>query len=621
MKPVQYIKITVILLLGVSFFAQMTLGEEPDSMIPNDPLFPLQWYLHNTGQYGVMPGVDINAIKAWEITTGDPNIVVAVVGEGMDLDHPDLVNNLVPGWDFWDNDDSPYPGVAYNSAFETMTAGLIAGDGNNGIGVTGVTWDCKIMPVRIFNQISQWGAEGISDVNGAAAFRWAATQGADILVYGWLDKTAPEAVIRSALTDITRPGGIGRDGKGCLFVTEAHAPSAGYIYYGIYPETISVAYIDPCDHLWWPHDAGSRVDLVAPVGCPPELAGTSAIPMWATDITGSQGLNAYSNTDISLLDYSDKAWSPASLVGGVAALMLSVEPNLTSNEVRHYLFRSAHDLGEPGRDDIYGWGRVDARAALDMVLAKRCDLNNNWKVDMDDLLILIEYWETNEPSVDIAPAAKRDGFVDYQDIELMMQYWNTEIPEVGIAANWKLDEANGVTVSECINYKDGTLYSEPVWQPEGGMIDGALEFDGIDDYVSTPFILNPADGPFSVFVWVKGGVPGQVILSQIGNKNLLSADALEGNLMVCLNGGRGKELVSQTVVTDDNWHHVGLVWDGFRRTLYVDDVIAAKDSSIQSTLFGSINGFYIGAGKVKESGSFWTGLIDDVKVYNCAVYP
>ncbi|GAI23490.1 unnamed protein product, partial [marine sediment metagenome] len=53
------------------------------------------------------------------------------------------------------------------------------------------------------------------------------------------------------------------------------------------------------------------------------------------------------------------------------------------------------------------------------------------------------------------------------------------------------------------NDNDGTVYGDPAWQPEGGMVDGALQFDGIDDYVSTPFVLNPADGKFSVFVWIK----------------------------------------------------------------------------------------------------------------------
>ena len=64
--------------------------------LPNDEYFPLQWHLHNTGEFVGTPNVDINAPEAWEITTGDPNIVVAVLDTGVDSSHPDLVNNLVP---------------------------------------------------------------------------------------------------------------------------------------------------------------------------------------------------------------------------------------------------------------------------------------------------------------------------------------------------------------------------------------------------------------------------------------------------------------------------------------------------------------------------------------------
>ena len=122
--------------------------------------------------------------------------------------------------------------------------------------------------------------------------------------------------------------------------------------------------------------------------------------------------------------------SACPIAAGVAALILSIEPDLTNHEVRHFLERSAKDLGDTGRDDYYGWGRVDARAALDMVLAKRADLNDDWRVDLDDLVILIESWETNDVLADIAPATKRDGIVDDQDLELLMRYWQVEIPEM-----------------------------------------------------------------------------------------------------------------------------------------------------------------------------------------------
>ena len=78
-------------------------------------------------------------------------------------------------------------------------------------------------------------------------------------------------------------------------------------------------------------------------------------------------------------------------------------------------------------------------------------------------------------------------------------------------------------------------------------------------------------------------------------------------------------LLSETVITDGNWHRIGLVWDGSSRTLYVDDVAVAEDT--QSNLQGLENGLYIGTGKAMEPGSFWSGLIDDVRIYNRAVRP
>ena len=104
----------------------------------------------------------------------------------------------------------------------------------------------------------------------------------------------------------------------------------------------------------------------------------------------------------------------------------------------------------------------------------------------------------------------------------------------------------------------------PVWQPDGGMVAGALQFDGIDDYVSTDPVLNPADGAFSVYAWIKGGAPRQVVLSQTSGANWLSADPSEGKLMTNLSrplGGRTPPppLVSEFVITYGDWHRAGFV--------------------------------------------------------------
>ncbi len=172
---------------------------------------------------------------------------------------------------------------------------------------------------------------------------------------------------------------------------------------------------------------------------------------------------------------------------------------------------------------------------------------------------------------------------------------------------------------------DALVFGDAVWQPGGGHLDGALQLDGIDDYVSTPFVLNPADGKFSVFVWIKGGAPGQAVLSQIGGVNWLSANPLEGNLMTGLVPPSGRSpsppLVSEFMITNGNWHQIGFVWNGSYRTLYVDDVEVARDTKTWSGLIGSDGGLYVGAGKAMETGSFWLGLIDDVRIYNRAVRP
>ena len=168
---------------------------------------------------------------------------------------------------------------------------------------------------------------------------------------------------------------------------------------------------------------------------------------------------------------------------------------------------------------------------------------------------------------------------------------------------------------------DGTLAGDPLWQPTGGKLGGGLLLDGIDDYVTTECVRDPVDGPVSVFAWIKGGAPGQVIVSQTNGANWLMADPAQGLLMTELKGaGRlSRALCSQTTITDGAWHRVGLVWDGSHRILYVDDAEVTTDT--QSSLAGTYAGLHIGAGKALEPSSFFSGLIDDVRLYDRAIVP
>jgi hypothetical protein len=247
------------------------------------------------------------------------------------------------------------------------------------------------------------------------------------------------------------------------------------------------------------------------------------------------------------------------------------------------------------------------------------DFNGDWKVDIADLIILIEHWGQNAPSFDLAPPPLGDGIIDRQDLEVLMSYWGQELPDPALLAHWALDETEGEFAHDSAREYDALVAGSPLWQPVGGQVNGAIQLDGVDDCISAAAVLNPADGPFSVLAWIKGGAPGQVVVSQQDAANWLITDA-EGKLRTELMPGRsGVPLQSQTIITDAQWHRIGLVWDGSSRKLYIDGVVAAEDT--QGTLPSSDKGLYIGTGSKMEPGTFWSGLIDDVRIYNRAVKP
>ncbi|MFB0554285.1 MAG: LamG-like jellyroll fold domain-containing protein [Phycisphaerae bacterium] len=247
------------------------------------------------------------------------------------------------------------------------------------------------------------------------------------------------------------------------------------------------------------------------------------------------------------------------------------------------------------------------------------DFNGDGIVDIKDLLILIQSWGLDDPMVDIAPPFS-DGVIDILDLEVLMSYWGQEVEDPTLIAHWALDETEGMFVSDSAGENNGYALGDPVWQPDEGLVNGALLMDGVDDYVITGAALNPTEESFSILAWINGGTPGQVIISQQSAANWLMAD-VEGNLMTELKGTNrtGKPLRSQTIITDGRWHRIGLVWDGSNRKLYVDGIAVAQDT--QDELQGSDGGLYMGCGKSMEAGTFFSGLIDDVRIYNRAIIP
>ena len=254
------------------------------------------------------------------------------------------------------------------------------------------------------------------------------------------------------------------------------------------------------------------------------------------------------------------------------------------------------------------------------------DFNGDGFVDGADMSIMVDYWHTDNALYDIAPLPFGDDIVDVQDLIFLSEHLFEEVDDPTLVAHWALDETEGDIAQDSTGENFGWVVGGPVWQPAGGQVDGALQLDGVDDVVITGAVLNPADGLFSVLAWVKGGGPGQTVISQQGGANWLSTDPLDSFLMTDLVPppvGRfiTQPMESESFITDGQWHRIGFVWDGSYRYLYVDGVEVAKDAAPLSSLGSSSNGLYIGAGKAMAPGTYFSGLIDDVRIYNRVVSP
>lgn len=246
------------------------------------------------------------------------------------------------------------------------------------------------------------------------------------------------------------------------------------------------------------------------------------------------------------------------------------------------------------------------------------DFNGDGLVDARDMSILVEHWHTEAARYDVAPAPMGDGFVDVEDLVALSEHL---FEDYRIIAHWRLDEATGDVAYDSAAENDALVLGDPVWQPGDGQVDGALQLDGVDDHMDTPMKLNPAVETFSVFAWIRGTTPGQVIISQEGGADWLRTDA-QGYVMTALMGDSGRTsgpLVSEAAITDGNWHRVGITWGGSNRILYVDDVVVAQDAL--PNLAKASGRLQIGTGRNQTTDSFWSGMIDDVQLYDRAIVP
>ncbi|MDR0567437.1 MAG: S8 family serine peptidase, partial [Prevotellaceae bacterium] len=350
--------------------------------IPSDPYFVNQFYLHNTGQtfngHSGYAGADINAPEAWDITKGSSDVIIAVLDQGVTSNHPDLPNTRqvrLNGSNFADgnvNDPSPTGDNNHGNS----CAGVIAAS-HNSEGIAGIAPNCKIMPVRIFNS----NGSGISSTQLAAAITFAKNNGAYIISnsWGYTYVTNPNAypVIVDAISDATTNG---RGGKGCVVVfsagnTATHVSGDnGWVTFpsnvnvqGVLTVGASDRYDEQADYSPT-SDLSSSYHQIVDVMAPSHRAyscniSTESFECWTIDIPGTAGDNTWKNTGNCYLPLNGTTFPnsgtnyqaytgyfggtscAAPEVSAVAALILSINPTLTQQEVADIIESTARKAG------------------------------------------------------------------------------------------------------------------------------------------------------------------------------------------------------------------------------------------------------------------------------------
>lgn len=284
------------------------------TVMPNDPWFDLSrdygWHLNRIG-----------APAAWYYQRGHPGVVIAILDTGVEP-VPDLAAKLVPGWNFYNNNSNTSDPHGHG----TYVAGVAAAITNNGTGVAGVAWNCRIMPLRVAAPDGHAGSVRI-----AQALVWAANNGARVANISY------DVSGVSLISDAARY--FMEHARGVVTVAAGNATSGGASYKPDDPHLINLSAIDRDNTRAVFSCYGNDTDLCAP--------GNYIIT------TGRAGYFLVSGTSFA-----------APIAAGVAALVISANPHLTARQVEQILERSAVDLGPPGWDWEYGWGCVNAYRAV-----------------------------------------------------------------------------------------------------------------------------------------------------------------------------------------------------------------------------------------------------------------
>ena len=292
---------------------------EPDyiarsCLTPNDPYFAsgAEWHLPK-----------IQAPQAWNVTTGNTNIILAIVDTGVDLTHPDLAGRLLPGYNFVSNSSDPTD----DNGHGTAVSGTAAATGNNGVGVAGLAWNCLILPVKVLD------ASGSATYSAVAqGITYAADHGARVINLS-LGGSSSSSTLQSAIDYAWSKGVV-------IIAAAGNNGNSQPSYPGACNHVVAVSALQSNDTLPSWSSYGSYVSLSAP-----------GVGIWTC------------NTNETYASWSGTSFS-SPIVAGVATLVASIKPTLSNTQIVSILKSTADDLGSAGYDIYYGYGRVNANSAV-----------------------------------------------------------------------------------------------------------------------------------------------------------------------------------------------------------------------------------------------------------------
>lgn len=322
----------------VLFAEPSNVGYNDALYMPDDTDFNKQWYLHNTGQTGGTPDSDVDAPAAWNIERGDPQVVIAIIDTGVELTHPDLQANIVPqppgeDWDFADPDLIPDPGTEWWEYHGTHCAGIAAGV-DNAAGIVGMAPECSILPIRIDLHSGKYAnrADAINFVRSIAnRFQHV------VMSCSW--KTSGNvSAIYNAIVNANNHNILVCFAAGNSDLDTGVHPE----YPGVMTQVLSVAATDDRDMKASWSNYGAPVDVSAP------------------------GASIYSTMPNNSYTFKDGTSMACPLVAGLAGLIWSKKPTLTSQEVRNIIEETCDNIDSvnPGLSGKLGKGRINAYRAL-----------------------------------------------------------------------------------------------------------------------------------------------------------------------------------------------------------------------------------------------------------------